>query len=595
MTMTVTKKTQSKKYLALMIGAIIAGTAGMAQASTERVSVTTGHKQSGHDSTADTDLLPDNLPTRAKSTNPDISADSRFVVFESRANNLAGNKADGSLKDTNNTAAGFNNTDIFVHDRRLHTTERVNVNSSGAQSVGPASDPSISEDGRYIAFVSAATDLVIGDTGAFTDIFVHDRQTGETRRVSVTASGAQANGNSTEPFISNNGRYVSFTSEASNLLGNKPGVTPAEPVDNNGVADIYRVDLQSQSPTDYIKRISFGRNNDDGTPDEANGASGHSSMSTNGQLIAFHSDATNLLGYERKDDGTLDTSKPLDKNGKTDVFWVDINAYSTHLASVDSAYIQGDDDSTNPVISSDGKYIAFQSDASNLVKGDNNGVTDIFRHETRIDQNVFGGDTIRVSVNSNPTVNQADAASTNPDINGNGDIVVFESVATNLVSDDTNGFRDIFSRKVSTGETKRLSVDNDNNSKKNESNLPSSAPSIASYGTAVAFESDATNLLLNELEDKPGKLQPEDTDTTISNKDTNKSTDIFVSFINRKPDFYIANQTVCKNAGIQDAHIIQNVSDGDYLGVNQSIAYTTVSNSNPDLFGGLLGAGGEPF
>ncbi|HFD12916.1 MAG TPA: GlyGly-CTERM sorting domain-containing protein, partial [Crenotrichaceae bacterium] len=84
-------------------------------------------------------------------------------------------------------------------------------------------------------------------------------------------------------------------------------------------------------------------------------------------------------------------------------------------------------------------------------------------------------------------------------------------------------------------------------------------------------------------------------DTTISNKDTNKSTDIFVSFINRKPDFYIANQTVCKNAGIQDAHIIQNVSDGDYLGVNQSLAYTTVSNSNPDLFGGLLGAGGEPF
>ena len=572
------KKTQSKKYLTLMIGVIIAGSADIAQATTERVSVATEGKQSSltdeqleledqpllqiRSATTQTPKatsrshIPGHVPD---SFDPDISADSRFVAFESLADNFAGKNADGTLKDTNGSL------DIFVHDRRLHTTKRVNVDSLGKQSTGPAYDPSISEDGRYIAFASAATDLVIDDTDAFFDIFVRDMKTGITKRISVAANGTPSNGNNTQPFISNNGRYVSFTSAATNLLGNKPDGTA---VDSNGVDDIYRVDLH----TGDIIRVSFAPNAVDGTPVEANGDSRMSSMTTTGRYVAFASDASNLIGVK-----SSDPSVSKDTNGVSDVFWVDVDNGETFRASVDSGYTEANGPSGAPVISSDGRYIAFQSAATNLVKGDSNAFTDIFVHETLIDQPVKGGETKRVSINSKGL--QANGPSTNPDINGHGDAIVFESTATNLISDDTNTLSDIFVHKPGTGETKRLSVDNNNNSKTNESNGTSNFPSIASYGSTVAFESEASNLLLNNL----------------AEPDSNLARDIFISYVNRKPDFYIANQTVCKNAGRQDAYILQNVSDGDYLGQNQSLAYTTVSNSNPDLFGGLLGANGEPF
>ena len=147
--------------------------------------------------------------TGGASSNPSISSDGRFVAFESVATNLLGTGVD-----TNGLA------DIFVHDTTTGATTRVSVASSGAQATGgPSSNPSISSNGRFVVFQSAATNLVTGDTAGFQDIFVHDRQTGQTTRVSVSSSGAEATaGNSLNPSIAPEGRFVAFESLATNLV-----------------------------------------------------------------------------------------------------------------------------------------------------------------------------------------------------------------------------------------------------------------------------------------------------------------------------------------------------------------------------------------
>jgi Tol biopolymer transport system component len=134
-----------------------------------------------------------------------ISADGRYVAFRSLANNLISG-------DTN----GFPN--VFVHDRQTGLTNRVSVASDGSQANGGSGPPSISANGRYVAFASWASNLVSGDTNNFIDIFVHDRHTGQTSRVSVASDETQANADSYGPSISADGRYVAFHSHATNLV-----------------------------------------------------------------------------------------------------------------------------------------------------------------------------------------------------------------------------------------------------------------------------------------------------------------------------------------------------------------------------------------
>ena len=131
------------------------------------------------------------------SVDPAISADGRFVAFSSDATNLVPG-------DTNGTA------DVFVRDRQTGTTRRVSVGSGGAQGNGLSVDPAISADGRFVAFASDATNLVPGDTNGADDVFVRDRQTGTTRRVSVGSGGAQGDRVSFDPAISADGRFVAF-------------------------------------------------------------------------------------------------------------------------------------------------------------------------------------------------------------------------------------------------------------------------------------------------------------------------------------------------------------------------------------------------
>ena len=147
---------------------------------------------------------------------PSISSDGRYVAFESGASNLVAGDTNGD-------------SDIFVHDRTTGNTTRVSVDSAGAEADSESYSPSISGDGRYVAFYSYASNLVAGDTNGQVDIFVHDRTTNTTTRVSVDSIGAEGDSESVFPSISSDGGYVAFYSRASNLVAG----------DTNGDSDIF--------------------------------------------------------------------------------------------------------------------------------------------------------------------------------------------------------------------------------------------------------------------------------------------------------------------------------------------------------------------
>ena len=369
---------------------------------------------------------------------PAISADGRFVAFASDASNLVSGDTNGK-------------GDIFVRDRQTGATERVSVDSAGNQADGGSDAPAISGDGRFVAFVSDASNLVSGDTNGQSDVFVHDRQTGVTERVSVDSAGNQANGGSAAPAISADGRFVAFVSDASNLV----------PGDTNGQGDVFVHDWQ----TGATERVSV-----DSAGGQADGGSGKPAISADGRFVAFASAATNLV------DG--------DANSKSDVFVHDRQTGATERVSVDGHGNEGDGSSTWPAISADGRFVAFESMATNLVSRDFNRDQDIFVHDRQT------GATERVSVSSDGK--QASSPSDVPSISADGRLVAFVSGANNLVPGDTNRFyfADVFVHDRQTGATERVSV----NSAGNQGNDYSGLPAISADGRFVAFLSLAGDL-----------------------------------------------------------------------------------------------------
>jgi Tol biopolymer transport system component len=230
-------------------------------------------------------------------------------------------------------------------------TQRLSVDSGGVQGNGNSYSPSTSIDGRYVAFHSHASNLVPGDTNGFYDVFVHDRITGATERVSVSTAGVQGNGDSSygyTPSISSDGRYVAFSSLATNLVSG----------DTNTFSDVFVRDRQNGT-TERVSLDSGGA--------EGNGDSVAPVISGDGRYVAFESFASNLVAG--------------DTNGTWDVFVRDRLAGTTERASVDSSAAEANGQSHWPAISSDGRYVAFQSYASNLVAGDTNGFADVFVHD----------------------------------------------------------------------------------------------------------------------------------------------------------------------------------------------------------------------
>ena len=189
-----------------------------------------------------------------------------------------------------NLVAGDTNgvRDVFVHDRQTGATTRVSVNSSENQGNAESLAPSLSADGRYVAFASSASNLVTGDTNATSDVFVRDRQTGATTRVSVSSSGTQGNNSSREPSFSADGRFVAFTSQADNLVTG----------DSNGFADVFVHDRQTAKTT----RVSLDGNGNQWASD-----SDSPSISGDGRFVAYRLDPTYQQVYVH-DRQTQDTN-----------------------------------------------------------------------------------------------------------------------------------------------------------------------------------------------------------------------------------------------------------------------------------------------
>jgi len=373
---------------------------------------------------------------------PKISADGRFVAFTSDSINLV-------------PGIPYGFVDVFVRDRLTGTTSRVSVASDGTQGTNGSSAPAISADGRFVAFNSFANNLVTGDTNGTFDIFVHDRLTGQTTRVSVASDTTEGNGSSQNPSISADGRFVSFESNASNLVGAGN--------DNNGRSDIFVHDRL----TGITTRVSV---TSEGTP--SNGGSFNPSISADGRYVAFVSDAQNLGN---------------DNDVYFDVFVHDRVTGETTRASVDSSGNRANNSSGNLTISADGRFVAFDSLASNLVENDTNGLfSEVFVHDRQT------GITTRVSVASDGT--QSNGISGQPSISADGRFVVFYSEADNLVPDDIPGsnYRDIFVHDRLTGTTSRISVASDGTQANGNSD---DYPSISADGSFVAFQSEATNLV----------------------------------------------------------------------------------------------------
>src|SRR5919106_517577 len=324
-----------------------------------------------------------------------ISADGRFVAFASLASNLVEN-------DTNGVA------DVFVRDRFNGTTERVSVSSKGREGdghsgiVGVAGYPAISADGRFVAFPSEATKLVKKDRNGATDVFVHDRLTGTTERVSVSSAGDEANGFSEGPAISADGRFVAFHSNAENLVAGTP-------------SSFFQVFLRDRA-TGTTERITEDAGGDPGDRNSLLPA-----VSADGRFVAFETVAGNLIG-----DGSHQ-GHILVRDRATGTF---------ERASVDSAGNAGNDFSGRPDITDDGRFVAFDSIATNLVAGDTNNRDDIFVRDCQ------AGTTERVSVSS--AGGEANGPSARAKIAAGGAAVAFQSNADNLVAGDTSPTTDVF-------------------------------------------------------------------------------------------------------------------------------------------------------
>jgi Tol biopolymer transport system component len=375
---------------------------------------------------------------------PSISADGSVLAFMSAASNLVSG-------DTNNT------TDVFVTDLLAHKVTRVSVGLNGVQGNGPSWVPKLSANGRYVVFSSDASNLVAQDTNGNTDVFVYDRSTRQTTRVSVASVGGQGNDNSggNSSSISADGRYVAFDSDASNLVSG----------DSNAATDIFVYDRVLKQTT----RASVATSKVQGN---SNSGFNSTDISSDGRFVAFDSDASNLVAG--------------DTNNSADVFVYDRSSKQTTRVSIATNGAQGAAWSLQPSLNADGRYVTFESAAANLVAGDSNDNSDVFVYDRQNKQ------TSRVSQLPNGV--QGNAESFDSSFSIDGRYVVFRSYASNLVALDNNGKADIFMYDRVGKQMSRASVD----SAGRQSGADSWEPSVSANGRYVAFASDAANLVAGD-------------------------------------------------------------------------------------------------
>lgn len=399
----------------------------------------------------------DNITIDAASggVNASISGDGRYIVFESESSDIVPG-------DTNAV------TDIFLYDRQLDSYERVSVDSFGNESNDESFEAIISGNGEYVVFESNATNLVVGDTNGAKDVFVYTVNTQAVERVSVDDLGGQSDDASGTPYISNDGRYVTFISAATNLvLG-----------DTNGMDDVFVYDRN----TDTIEDITIAGDDTSEGP----------VITPNGRYVAFSSASSNLvLG---------------DTNSTYDVFVYDRTLDSVERVSIADAGTEGDNGSERGSlisISDDARYVAFNSESTNLVSSDLNSLNDVFVYDRTNDE------IERVSVATDGT--ESDGHSDNGIISPNGRFVFFVSGATNLVpAGELNDFKNVFVRDLSLGLTSRVSISEDATEQGNGQSLQVTPRAFSDDGKTLIFQTDATN---------------------FTGTDTNSSTDVMVAVL----------------------------------------------------------------
>lgn len=415
-----------------LIAAVLILAAAASAQTTERVSVNANGGQGNN-----------------ASSRSSISSDGRYVAFQSGASNLVQGDTNGVW-------------DIFIHDRQSGQTYRASVDSIGGQGNHESQAPKISADGRFVAFRSQASNLVAGDTNALEDLFVHDRLTGQTERVNVDSLGAESDDRVWSLAISGDGRFVAFGSDATNLV----------PGDTNGDQDVFVHDRQLATTI----RVSV----DSAGTQVARGA-GLSSISEDGRYVTFGSDDTRLVTG--------------DNNNAHDLFLHDLITRETSRVSVGSLGAEGNDQSGDGSISADGRFVAFGSEATNLVPGDSNGRNDVFVHDRQ------SGIVSLISRDASGI--QGNEDSYGPIITPDGRYVLFTSYATNFVTGDTNSRTDIFIHDRVTGSIERANL----------GALGSQCidwcyyPSITADGRHISFDTR---------------------DTTLVSGDTNREPDVFV-------------------------------------------------------------------
>lgn len=323
-----------------------------------------------------------------------ISSDGRHVVYTSAGTNLDPADTDG-------------NPDIYLYDTQLLTRTLISKNASNIKSNGPNIAPTLSTDGRYVTFASTATNYVSGVTNSFQNIYTKDLISGSVTRVSLSTGGAEPDNDSFTPSNSNDGRYVTFGSRATNLVIN----------DTNGVQDVFLRDTQLGT-TVKISNGSLGEN------PQSNIMSGRA-MSGDGRYIVFASEASNVV--------------PGDLNSKQDVFMFDRDTTIITMLS-GSGENQANNHNSNATITNDGSAVAFTSTATNLVPGHTGLYSDVLRW--RKATNTL--DVISTGSAGEPANDHSGLAGLSSD----GHHVIFNSGASNFAQGDTNNSFDVFIKSL---------------------------------------------------------------------------------------------------------------------------------------------------
>lgn len=340
-------------------------------------------------------------PVPGTVTDVSISGNGRFVAF-----------ATGASMDSRDTNG---KRDIYVRDRWAATTELVSMTNAEQPINADAVMPTLSDDGRYVSFETAASNLIAGDDKGLVDGFVRDRYAGTTTRVAPGLSGALLTGSVSNTQLAGGGRYVLFQTSAENVVPN----------DTNGKSDAFVRDLQ----TGAIERVSLTA-----LDGQSSGTTGRATISDDGRYIVFDNDALMAGGFV----------------GEMNVYLRDRTAGTTELVSLTDGDVVGDGGASYPTISGNGRFVAFASGATNLVANDTNGEDDAFLRDRT------AGTTVRISVHDDES--QLATNSTPVAISDGGDALLFNTRSKASAAPDAGDDYDVYLRNTYSSSTRRITT-----------------------------------------------------------------------------------------------------------------------------------------